>query len=189
MSHGNNLVSCFLFLDSLPGIKIAYLLKTSIMKNLILSTLIIAALSAGAQVTTTTVPENVNARKTEGGDVPNLIVEKFKGSVKNMEPSWTNTGNTYMAAYKDSSNFGHIITYDQNGNIITRQDEQGKTSYPASIERYHDKRFPDEKFTVWQSTDASNNKMYYFTRDKETVWFDPNGAVVERSANEKVKKP
>lgn len=159
------------------------------MKKLILLSFIIAGLSASAQVTVTPVPENPTARKTDGGEVPNLIVEKFKSSVKNMEPSWTNTGNTYMAAYKDSLYLGHIITYDQNGNIITKQDEQGRTAYPAAIERYHDKRFPDEKFTVWQSTDASNNKLYYFTRNKETVWFDPNGVLVDRSANEKVKKP
>lgn len=104
-----------------------------------------------------------------------------------MEPSWTNQGNIYMASYRDSLNLGHIITYDQNGTVLTIQDEQGKTSYPASIEQYHDKRFPNEKFTVWQTTDASNNKMYYFTRESETIWFDPKGTVVEKAENQKVK--
>jgi hypothetical protein len=158
------------------------------MKKLVIFSFMMIGLLGTAQVTSSTViPENVSARKTEGAEVPNLITEKFRNTVRNMEPSWTNQNNTYMAAYKDSLNLGHIITYDQNGNVITVQDEQGKTSYPAAIERYHDKRFPNETFTVWQTTDASNNKMYYFTREKETIWFDPNGVVVEKAENQKVK--
>ena len=135
------------------------------------------------------IQENVAARKVAPEDVPNVVTAQFNGKVKNMIPSWTDNGNTYMAAYKDTLNLGHVMTYDKNGSLLSTQDEQGRTSYPSPIERYHDKRFPGEKFTVWLITDPTQNKMYYFTRDKETLWFDPKGNIVNRSDNEKVKQP
>lgn len=160
------------------------------MKKLICMTFLLTGLSLSAQVATqTTLPENTTARKTESADVPDLIVEKFNARVKNITPSWTNEGNSYMAAYKDSLDLGHIITYDQKGNVITMQDQQGRTAYPPPIESYYEKRFPNEPFNVWLSTDPDGNRMYYFTHDKQTIWFDPKGNVVERSANKKVKNP
>lgn len=148
-----------------------------------------ACLSFSVAAQVAHIPEDPEARKVAPGDVPNLIVENFDARGLNTIPSWTDNGETYMAFYRDSVNLGHVITYDKNGNLLSVQDEQGPTTYPANIERYHEKRFPDEKFTVWLSTDASGNKMYYFTRRKETIWFDPTGNVVDRSKNKKVKQP
>ena len=135
------------------------------------------------------IPEDPKARKVAPEDVPNVIVSNFNSKGINILPSWTDNGDTYMAFYRDTLNRGHIVTYGKNGNLMSLQDELGPTAYPAAIERYHDQRFPKEKFIVWLSTDASGNKMYYFTRQQETIWFDPLGTVVERSENKKVKQP
>jgi hypothetical protein len=154
------------------------------MYRIILLIGLIFTMSAKAQI-----PEDPKARKVAPEDVPNLIVANFNNRGLNTIPSWTDNGDTYMAFYRDTLNLGHIITYDKNGNLVSLQDELGPTAYPAAIERYHDRRFPNEKFTVWLNTDASGNRMYYFTRQKETIWFDPLGNVVEKSENKKVKQP
>ncbi len=146
----------------------------------------LSAFLAQAQVT---LQQNTLARKATPEDVPNVITAHFNDKVKNMVPSWTDNGETYMATYRDTLNLGHVITYDKNGVFISQQDEQGRTAYPSSIEGYHDKLYPKEKFVVWMITDASNNKMYYFTRDTETVWFDPKGNVVDKTPNKKVQQP
>lgn len=156
------------------------------MKTITLSLFVVLASLLQAQVT---LQQNTLARKATPEDVPNVITANFNERVKNMIPSWTDNGETYMASYRDTLNLGHVLTYDKNGVFISQQDEQGRTAYPAKIERYHDKRYPTEKFTVWMTTDAANNKMYYFTRDTETVWFDPKGNLVDKSPNKKVKQP
>ena len=158
------------------------------MKKLFFLFLLSGAANLTAQVaTTTSIPENSVARKVAPEDVPNLIVKNFNDHVSNITPSWTDNGQNYVASYVDTLNFARIVTYDRNGNLLNIQDEQGRTAYPAAIERYHDKYYPNEKFTVWLNTDASGNKTYYFTRNTETVWFDPKGSFVQKSDNMKVK--
>lgn len=139
--------------------------------------------------TTATLTTDPRAVKTSGGDVPNLIVEKFKTRVPGMRPSWTDDGNYYMAFYKDSLDLGHILTYDKKGNLMTLQDEQGRTSFPAPIERFHEELYPNEPYTVWMNTDSEGNKRYYITRQKSTWWFDLQGNVIDGSSNKKVKTP
>ena len=129
---------------------------------------------------------NSAARRVSAGDVPNLIVANFNIKIANVVPEWTDDGDNYMAAYADSVNLSHIFTYDKNGNLIVTQDELSATTYPAAIQRYHDRHYRGEKFTVWLNTDANGNKTYYFTRNKETVWFDPKGNPIEKSRNKKV---
>lgn len=143
-------------------------------------------LSAQASATLATDPTAV---KTSDGDVPNVIVEKFQARVPNMRPSWTDDGKLYMASYKDSLDLGHILTYDKNGNLLFVQDEQGRTSFPAPIERFHEEIYPGEPYTVWMNTDSEGNKRYYITRQKTTWWFDLEGNVIDASGNKKVKNP
>lgn len=160
------------------------------MKKLLFLTLLLGTLQLCAQApAAASLPENPTARKVSPEDVPNVITTNFNNRVKGIVPSWTDNGNNYMAAYVDSVKLSHVITYDKNGSLMALQDELTATAYPAPIERYHDRRYPNEKFTVWRNTDASGNKMYYFTRNQETVWFDPLGNPVEKSPNQKVKKP
>lgn len=156
------------------------------MKTTALSVFFLTVFLSQAQVT---LQQNTLARKSAPEEVPNVVTAHFNARVKNMIPSWTDNGETYMASYRDTLNLGHIFTYDRNGAFISQQDEMGRTAYPARIGRYHNKRYPDEKFTVWLTTDASNNKMYYFTRNTETVWFDSKGNLVDKSPDKKVKQP
>lgn len=127
------------------------------------------------------------AESTSAARVPKPVLDQFNARVPNTTASWTDEGTQYSAAYKDSVELGHIVTFDTKGALLSTQDETARGQFPAGIERFQEEYYPNERYTVWLMTDRDGNKAYYITRNKHTWWFDMKGDVLDRTRNKKVR--
>jgi hypothetical protein len=138
------------------------------MKKMIL--LAAAALCLNKVVAQTT-PEDRGNIKT-----PNTVTTKFNTDYPNANATWSRDGSNYRAEYNDrSTNVPHSVTYDKNGNMLTREERLSRGTYPQAIGDYYTKNYPDENYDVWSSTDGTGNVTYYTIRNNEMLWFDNNG--------------
>jgi hypothetical protein len=114
---------------------------------------------------------------TSGGMPPSTVTNRFTTDYPGMTPSWTTDHvNNYRASYKDAgSNSSRSVTYDKNGNVISRDMELGDNDYPTGIKDYFNKNKMNNKHSVWSSEDKDGKKIYYSTYDNKTYWFDKDG--------------
>jgi len=169
----------------------AWVFHTQVMKNLILVVLFlfggihfIEAQVNSADTRSTTLRNLPNASRTDEGDkVPERIKLSFDKAYPNNIAAWSIAKKRYMAEFKDSLHYGHIITYDQYGNLKTIQDEMSPGTFPVPIDEYIVKRYPNQSFTIWFMQNTDGTKLYYFTRENETLWFDPTGEFRNKTKN------
>ena len=119
----------------------------------------------------------------EGEHVPELIKINFEKDYPRNIAAWSIEGNRYMAEFKDSLRVGRIITFDQYGNLLAKQEELFKDAWPAPIDEYMTHNYPNQNFPVWSLVNADGTSLYYFTRDPETTWFDPTGKFRNKTIN------
>ena len=78
---------------------------------------------------------------------------------------------------------GHIITYDEYGNQLSKQEQLSPGAFPVPIDKYIVQHYPNQKFVIWSLVNADGTNLYYFTRAPETIWFDPTGNFRNRTRN------
>lgn len=137
--------------------------------------------------TTTATPNNGVGTSNTPNDpaTPNSITNRFNTDYPNTNPTWSREGSNYRADYWQGT-MGRSITYDMNGNMISRNEQLSSGSFPSGISDYYSKKHPNEQFDVWSSTDANGNLTYYTNRNSEVYWFDKSGKYT-RSSKSKTK--
>jgi len=151
---------------------------------LLVSLFISAGVFSQGQPKNTKLPDlPVGTRTDEGAKVPELVKLKFDKVYPDHIAAWTIEDKHFMAEYKDSVHLGHIVTLDQYGEILSVQNELTPGTFPAPIDEYIVKHYPNQKFTIWSMNNSDGTKLYYFTRKPETVWFDPTGAYRNTTVN------
>ncbi|MES2678649.1 MAG: hypothetical protein V4635_02135 [Bacteroidota bacterium] len=147
----------------------------------------IAAFNAqvsSAETKSTSLRDLPNGNRTdEGAKVPEIVKINFDKAYPKNIAAWTIEDKRYMAEYKDTLHIGHIIVYDQYGRVLAVQDEMSPGAFPVPIDKYIVERYPNQHFTIWSMVNADGTNLYYFTRETETIWFDPTGKFRNKTVN------
>ncbi len=123
------------------------------------------------------------SRTDEGAKVPEIIKINFDKTYPNNIAAWSIEKKRYMAEFKDTLHIGHIIAYNQYGSVLSVQDEMSPGAFPVPIDKYLVEHYPNQQFTIWSVVNADGTNLYYFTRESETVWFDPTGKFRNKTVN------
>jgi hypothetical protein len=142
-------------------------------KSLLAIAAVFAMNIAIAQTNTTPTDYGNNAPLS----TPSTLTSKFNSDYPNNNPTWTMDDGYYRAQYRDvNTNTDRYITYDKDGNVIVQGDRVMPDKYPAPINEYYTKTYPNQTITeVWSSTDKKGNTTYYTRNTTETLWFDKDG--------------
>lgn len=112
---------------------------------------------------------------------PKLISEKFNNEYPGIKPQWYKEGDKYEAVYSDgTTKLNHSITFDKTGTIENKESELDYKEYPASINQYYSRRFPDEKYRIIQCEASTGEKYYYTKRKNEIIKFDTSGNYISK---------
>lgn len=112
----------------------------------------------------------------QNNDVPGTISQRFSTDYPNINSNWSRVGSNYRAEYADTaSSLGRAIIYDANGNPVGTESQLGRGEYPATVNDYYSKTYPNEEFNVWSSQDNTGKPAYYVTRESDVIWFDDKG--------------
>jgi len=137
-----------------------------------------------ADTKSTTLKNLPNGTLSDQGDkVPERVKLMFDKTYPRNIAAWSIESNHYMAEYKDTLRAGHIVTYDQYGNELSKQQELGRDAFPAPIDEYITTNYPNQNFPVWQIMNSDGTSLYYFTRSPETIWFDTTGKFRNKTKN------
>jgi hypothetical protein len=109
--------------------------------------------------------------------VPSQVMDKFNSDYPNTDVTWGRDGDNYTASYKDqSTQGGRMLTYDKNGTLMYTDSEMNGSGYPAGIDDYYSKNYPNDKYTIWQSDNGKGDMTYYSKgKNGKTNWFDKDG--------------
>lgn len=127
-----------------------------------------------------------NSQGTGGGMPPAVVSTRFTADYPGVQANWSRDHmNNYRAEYKDmGSNSSRSITYDKNGNMVSRDLELGDNDYPTGIKDYFSTNNLKDKHSVWSSEDKDGNKIYYSNYNNDTYWFDKNGKYQKKSGRQ-----
>jgi hypothetical protein len=156
-----------------------------VMKKIYLLILISCSVFAVAQ-RTTSIPKKNNSETSSPREVkpPDVIVERFNKEHPGVTPTWRMDGKNYVADFVDANTLkGMTIVYDAEGKVIRRESEVENSSYPQVINDYYIKHYPGEKYRTWTSQDEKGERRYFIKRDRNTLWFDKEGKIVEPLKN------
>ncbi len=123
--------------------------------------------------------------------VPPAALNAFTSQNPGAAATWRKDGDNFRVNYIDQeSKLGRAIIYDKNGEVLRREDEVDKMTYPGAIGDYYQKHHPGETYQVWKSEEQANGKPVYFSsRNEETLWFDRDGNLLPaRKAEKAVRK-
>jgi hypothetical protein len=108
--------------------------------------------------------------------VPVAVLNKFNTEHPKARANWkTDEQTNYAASYIGSANLKHIIVYDLDGNVVSKDDELDSVVYPSSIISYSAKNYPGETYSVWLREDCEGKQLYYAKCRSTKIWFDKNG--------------
>jgi hypothetical protein len=139
---------------------------------------------SSAETKSTSLRDLPNGHRTdEGAKVPEIVKLNFDKGYPNNITAWTIEKKRYMAEFKDSLHIGHIIAYNQYGSVLSVQDEMSPGAFPVPIDKYLVEHYPNQQFTIWSVVNADGTSLYYFTRESETVRFDPTGKFRNKTVN------
>lgn len=118
-------------------------------------------------------------QETSPAQVPGNISEKFMKEHPAVSPSWKTEGKNYKAFYTDpKTHMGQLVVFDDKGNVLRQESELDKLAYPASINDYHAKNYPNEEYKLWSVQDKTGVNTFYSERNSQVLWFDKNGNYV-----------
>lgn len=124
---------------------------------------------------------------TSGVSTPLIVTTKFNNEYPNTNALWHEDGENFSAEYRDAQNsMGRIIVYDTYGNLVRKEMELDKTSYPDNINLYYKENYPTENYKVWSMEDAKGNLSYYSIRQSGTLLFDKSGNFLTTRPHSKV---
>ncbi len=111
--------------------------------------------------------------------VPIVVERKFLMEFPEARPQWKSDGLRYTAQFINPlNNFGYILVYDGEGNVVRREKELEAQEYPALIHDYLNQKYPGEGMVVWSSVDSSGNQSFYASKNSDLIFFDKNGQVM-----------
>jgi hypothetical protein len=111
--------------------------------------------------------------------VPQVVEHKFNIEHPEASARWKKDGMTYSAQFINPlNNLGSIIVYDTAGKVVRRDKELENNEYPAPINDYFIRKFPDEGYTVWSTTDSAGNTNFYSMKNDRMLKFDKEGRLV-----------
>ena len=111
--------------------------------------------------------------------VPPVVEHKF--NIENPEASarWKKDGATYSAQFINPlNNLGSIIVYDTVGKVVRRDRELENNEYPSPINDYFIRKYPNEGYAIWSSTDSAGNQNYFTVKNDRVIRFDKDGRLV-----------
>jgi hypothetical protein len=155
-------------------------------KKIFVYILIICRLHTVAQSTSTIVPGGgmPPAAPTDrtGTVPPENIQQSFEATFpKSTSVAWKVEGNNFRVNFTDpETKLEHVIVYDKEGNVIRREDETDKLTYPSRIAEYYSGKYPKESFRVWQTEREPGMINYFIIRKGKIIWFDQTGAFIPR---------
>lgn len=111
---------------------------------------------------------------------PEEITRKFEATYpKSTSVSWKIDGENFKVNYTDpDTKLEHLIVYDKEGNVVRREDETDKLTYPSDISDYYKQKFPKETFRVWQTEREPGKISYFIIRKGKYLWFDQTGKLI-----------
>lgn len=116
------------------------------------------------------------SKKTKASP-PEKVITKFNEDFPgNSNVNWKAEGENYQVTYTDpKTNMDNRIVYDREGNIIRKENEVDKLTYPSDIADYYSKKHPKEKYKVFQTEREEGKTSYYINRKGKIEWFDQSG--------------
>jgi hypothetical protein len=112
---------------------------------------------------------------------PEIVVVQFAKDCPNKVANWKPLDCYFRAEYLDDvNNTWRTIVYDRAGYVLHR-DWKMENNYPVRIDDYFLAVYPNEKYQVWSSLDASDKQSYYIIHNDEFIWFDKDGKVKKYS--------
>ncbi|MDZ4823662.1 MAG: hypothetical protein SH856_09395 [Flavobacteriales bacterium] len=112
----------------------------------------------------------VNAQTT-----PNNYRTEFDTKYPNSNASWKNENGYNNAYFNDDTKRQRMVSYDQNGRMVSNGTMISPIDVPVNINAYHKKNYPtDSGYRVWRD-EMNGTTTYYSVTGTNRYYFDRDG--------------